>query len=140
MRRKLKERSPGLDARRQNARLELVSGETVVGAAIRGSFGGLLWHRFHQLFDYQRRSLPRHHAIPRELLRRAHENALSRVLAEIHYRANIQEGLKMGQCIRKLRFSELFETSALAALYPFITAVSVVLEVPSAFPRHRSAL
>jgi hypothetical protein len=34
MRRKLKKRSPGPDARRQNPRLELVSGETVVGAAI----------------------------------------------------------------------------------------------------------
>jgi hypothetical protein len=27
----------------------------------------------------------------------AHENSLSRVLAGIHYRASVQEGLKMGQ-------------------------------------------
>src|SRR6266446_10474347 len=78
------------------------------------SVGGLLWHRLHHLSTTSGGAYP---DITRSFVSfsaAAHENALSRVLAGIHYRASIQEGLRMGQRIGDYVFQSYLKPSAVA--------------------------
>src|SRR5207237_841043 len=77
------------------------------------SVGGLFWHRLHHLFDYQRRSLSRHHAIVRELLRRCLRKRLVPCVGWNSLSGECLGGTQNGTARWRLHFSGLLEAFAI---------------------------